>query len=337
MMTKTHSRILVIALSLCATLALAAPAALVVYPKWFKQGFFDLPADLQEARKAGKQGILVFFSMKTCSYCQAILETAFQEQDIVARLRRNYDVIGLEVFSDDEVTDFQGKTHYAKNFAVEAKAAFTPTMIFYGEGGRVQLRLMGYQSPQKMRTVLDYLEGGHDTRLSLRQFMAQGQAATRSADTGSANLNLHRPGGRDKPLLVVFESANCKKCQLLRTMFKADVVQPYLKRLDVVYVNPGDNKGRLTTPAGKTLAARAWADHLGLIHTPAMVFFDQQGKEAVRVDTDILIDKHGKEVQADHKYVLSNLSARLQFVVDGGYRDMPQFQRWRAQQNRKAQ
>jgi thioredoxin-related protein len=156
MLTKIINFLILVTILLWSVLALAASTAHVVYPGWFKESFYDLQSDLQEARVAGKKGIMVFFSTKTCSYCQAIIETAFKEKDIVHRLRKNYDVVGLEVFSDNEVVDPRGKSHWTKDFAVLEKAKFTPTMIFYGDGGTIQLRLVGYQSPEKMRAVLNY-------------------------------------------------------------------------------------------------------------------------------------------------------------------------------------
>ena len=320
-------------------MALAEEKSRVVYPAWFKENLYDLQGDLQEARGAGKKGIMVFFSMQTCSYCLAILEKAFKEKDIVQRLNQSYDVIGLDVFSDNEVVDPRGKSHWTKDFAVVEKAKFTPTLIFYGEGGATQLRLVGYQSPEKMRTVLNYLEGDNYARMSLRQFMGSDKSDARSAEskTVNRNLDLKRREDNDRHLMVVFESDNCSKCQLLREMLKAEVMQPYLLRLDVAFVSSSDAQGRITTPDGKSLNGRAWADELGLIHSPAMVFFYAQGKEVLRVDTDILLNKEGVTIKSDDEKVLDNIRARLQFVADKGYVSLPQFQRWRAQQRNKAQ
>ena len=324
-----------IMIALWSNLALAVPGSLVVYPGWFKETLYDLQGDLQDAREAGKQGIMVFFSAKTCSYCQAIIETSFQQQDIVQRLRKDYDVIGLDVFSDNEVVDPRGKKHWTKDFAVAEKARFTPTLIFYGKDGNILLRLVGYQSPQKMRLVLDYLAGNHYTRTSLRDFIKQGNTPAAAGTEKSDTLNLDRRKIKDKYLLVVFESNDCSKCQLLRTMLKAEVMQPYLRRMDLAFVSSSDSQNHITTPEGKQLSGKLWADQLGLIHTPAMVFFYEQGKEALRVDTDILMDMHGATVKANDKHVLDNIRARLQFVVDKGYMALPQFQRWRAQQRKK--
>jgi thioredoxin-related protein len=327
--------LLLVGLLLCASTAFAAPGVKVVYPDWFKQSLYDLPGDLQDARAAGKRGIALFVSMKTCSYCKAIIETTFQQDDIVKRLRAGYDVIGIEVFSDDEVVDLQGKSHWSKDFAVQEKATFTPTMLFYGTDGKLQLRLVGYQSPVKFRSVLDYLEQGYYTRMTLRDFMQQGKPSSAVPVMQEAAVNLDRRAASDRYLLVIFESADCRKCQQLRTMLKATVLQPYLERLELVFLNSTDDKVPLTTPGGKQQTTKAWANQLGLTYSPAMVFFDERGNEAVRVDTDILIDPYGNDVAADNARILDNIRARLQFVLDKGYLTLPQFQRWRAQQSRQ--
>jgi thioredoxin-related protein len=326
--------LLLLGLLLCVNITVAAPGVTVVYPDWFKQSLFDLPGDMQDARDAGKRGIALFVSMKTCSYCKAMIETTFQQDDIVKRLRAGYDVIGIEVFSDAEVVDLQGKTHWSKDFAVQEKATFTPTMLFYGTDGKLQLRLVGYQSPDKFRSVLDYLEQGQYSRMTLRDFMQQGKPAAAVASAQTAALNLDRRTASDRYLLVIFESADCAKCGQLRTMLKAPVLQPYLRRLQLVFLSSTDDKAPLITPDGKQQTAKTWASQLGLTYSPAMVFFDEQGNEAVRVDTDILIDPYGKDIADDDARILDNIRARLQFVLDKGYVTLPQFQRWRSQQSR---
>lgn len=315
--------------------ALAEKDVTVVYPNWFKNSLYDIPSDLQDAQDTGKSGIMLFFSTRTCSYCKAIIETTFQQEDIVKHLRSNYDVIGLEVLSDIEVVDTRGKSLWAKDFAVQEKARFTPTMIFYDNSGKVQLRLVGYQSPEKFRGVLSYLEGGHYNRMKLSHYLRQEKAALRSTKQKVTHLNIDRRQASDKPLLLVFESGDCSKCQQLRTMLNNPVLQSYTKKLDIVYISSADTQSQIITPTGKKLSGKSWAEQLALIHSPAMVFFNEQGNEVLRVDTDILIDQYGKEVSVDDKNILDNIRARLQFVIEKGYIALPQFQRWRAQQSKK--
>lgn len=325
---------LMLVLLVSASTVFAEKGVKVVYPDWFKTSLFDLPGDLQDARDAGKHGIMLFFSTKTCSYCHAIIATTFQQADIVKRLRASYDVIGLDVFSDAEVVDTTGKSLWTKDFAVQEKARFTPTMIFYDTHGLRQLRLVGYQSPGKFRRVLDYLQGGHYKQVKFSDYLQQHTSPAATVSGKMAALNLDRRRASDRPLLVIFDSGGCKKCLQLRTMLKAPVLQTYVKRLSIVHVSSDDTTSRITTPGGKSQTGKAWASQLGLMHRPAMVFFNEQGKEVLRVDTDILIDADGKDVSDNNANILDNIRARLTFVLEKGYVTLPQFQRWRAQQQK---
>jgi len=327
---------LFVGLLMCVGSAFAISKDKVVYPEWFKDSFYDLTEELEDARKEGKEGIVLFFSMKTCSFCMAIIESTFQQDDIVNQLRANYHVIGLDVFGDTEVVDLNGKFHWMKDFAVQEKAMFTPSMIFYDSSGNMLLRLIGYQSPEKFRGILSYLEGKHYTQMKLSEFLQQGTTAI-PAKKATASLNLQRRSDNSRPLLVVFESEPCSKCQQLRAMLKATVLQSYIQKFDVAYVSSADSISRITTPKGESQSAKAWSDQLGLIHSPAMIFFNEQGHEVLRVDTDILIDKQGKQVPIDDERALENIRARLQFVQEKGYFSMPQFQRWRARQSSQIQ
>lgn len=335
MTISVRKLLILIGLVLWTNTAMALDGVEVIYPDWFKPSFYDLPADLQDARKAGKNGIMVFFSTKTCSYCKAIIEKAFKQEDIVKQLRVNYDVIGLEVLSDTEVVDTTGKTLWAKDFAVQSKAKFTPTMIFYDTNGQVQLRLVGYQSPEKFRGALNYLDGKYYTRMNFRDYLHQQQSESKTSKQIQTTLNLEQLNGTHKPLLVVFEADICAKCSQLRTMLKAPVLENDIQKYNIAYVNSSDSTSVITMPDGKKQNGKAWANQLGLIHSPAMLFFDENGKEVLRVDTDILIDEFGKDVAATNENILANLRGRLNFVLQKGYITLPQYQRWRAQQAKK--
>ena len=312
----------------------AAEGVKVVYPTWFKDSFYDLKVDLQDARDGGKKGIMIFFSMKTCSYCKAIIETTFQQADIVKRLRSNYDVIGLEIFSDSEVVNINGQTFWAKDFAVQEKAKFTPTMIFYDLNGKKQLRLIGYQSPKKFRVVQNFLDSGKYTQMKLSDYMHKRKTTSKDSTKRSTALNFDRRNSSDRPQMVVFESANCTKCQQLRTMLKAPVLQSYTKRISIMYMSDENISSQVTRPDGRKQNGKEWLNQLGLIHSPSMVFFDEKGKEILRIDTDILISEYGKVVSVHDENILDNIRARLQFVLEKGYITLPQFQRWRAQKSR---
>jgi hypothetical protein len=45
----------------------AAAIMHIEYPDWFKDSFLDLPEDIEEAREAGKDGLMILFTTQGCS------------------------------------------------------------------------------------------------------------------------------------------------------------------------------------------------------------------------------------------------------------------------------
>ncbi len=48
----------------------------LVYPDWFKLSLGDLNDDLDEAKQAGKKGIITYFGQKRCAYCEQFFKTS---------------------------------------------------------------------------------------------------------------------------------------------------------------------------------------------------------------------------------------------------------------------
>jgi len=313
------------------------------HPLWFKTSLLDLRSDLAEANRAGKTGILVFFHTPSCTYCKALLRTTFSDPTIVERLRTEFDTVALDVLSTAEVTAPDGRSYWVKDYAVDVKATFTPTLIFFGSHGKPLLRLVGYYPPERFGPVLDYLQEGRYEFQTLRAYLAERQAP-RAAPAGYSGrrdpaflpppyIFDRRLAPGERPLVVVFERDPCAPCERLQRVLRADPsVRELLRRFEAVRLNMDDSETRLITPSGDRISVREWAELLGLLHAPALVYFDERGREVLRVDSDLLIDAHGRPVEdADPEYV-SNVAERFRYVLTKGYREFPQFQQWRLRQ-----
>jgi thioredoxin-related protein len=190
----------------------------VHYPDWFKAGFLDLPADAADAAEAGKQGLFLFFTTQGCSYCHLFIEKSLGDPAIAERLQRHFDALGLEIFSDAELTDFAGDTLPVKDFALAAGVEFAPTLVFVDTNGQPLLKLTGYYAPERFSQVLDYLIGGHQADMTLREYLAAAAAGTtggaawpmtddplfeappyESHDSGRGTRQPHAPADRSHP------------------------------------------------------------------------------------------------------------------------------------------
>ena len=299
------------------------------HPAWFKHSFLDLREDLREARLAGKAGIAVYFGQENCGYCQAFFEINLTKPDIVAYVRKHFDIIPLDIFSDREVTDLTGARLSEKDFSIREQTNFTPSLIFYNTDGAEVLRLRGYYPPYKFRAAIEYAVDRHYEQYSFREYLARADP-TFSFDEGGLNHDelfaeppyiLDRSRfAADKPLVVVFEQGDCHACDVLHTEpMHEEAIRSRLKKYDVVQLGMWSDTPVLT-PDGRKLTAKGWADELGLIYTPTLIFFDEQGKEIVRVDSVVKFHR---------------LKGVLDYVLSKGYLEEPTYLRWAFRQRRE--
>lgn len=297
-------------------------------PDWFSLSFLDLSDSLSEALKEGKKGIIVYFGRKDCAYCKSLLEINWGDPAIVKFTRKNFNVIAIDVRGDRRVTDFNGTVWSEKDFSSLKRTNFTPSLLFYNAKGQLALKLPGYRPKYQFRAALEYVADAHYKREPFRQYLNRAQSAL---SFGSQELNendnfisppynldrrrsAHKKSKQQiKPLVVFFEHPRCHACDILHgdTLSKAEVNQQ-LKQLDVVQLNSMSDIP-VITPAGRRTTAKEWADDLNVTFAPSLIFFNERGKEVLRVESVIRL------------YRLNNV---LTYVIGKKYIDYPTFQAW---------
>lgn len=294
------------------------------YPPWFKLSFLDFPEDLNEAVAAGKQGLMIYFGQKYCAYCKALLEVNFGKEDIVKYTREHFDVLGVDIHGDRAVVDIDGREIDERQLAAQMGIDFTPTIVVYNAAGEEALRLSGYYPPYKFRAALEYVADGYYVNEPFRQYLARA-GIPMTFEAGSLNFAeffmppphvLDRSVMRgQRPLLVIFEQPDCHACDVLHTgPFQDPDIRQRLYRMDVEQLGLWVDTP-VVTPSGQRTTARQWAADLNLFYAPTMLFFDEDGREIVRVDSVVQF------------YRLRNV---LDYVLSRGYEKFPTFQEWRA-------
>lgn len=300
----------------------------VQYPEWFKNSFLDLQEDLEEVIGNDKRALIVYFGQKNCAYCEALMQVNFgKEVDIVEYTKRHFDIVAIDIWGDREVTDLNGNQLKEKEFAVREQANFTPSLIFYDQTGREILQLRGYYTPYKMRAALEYVVDGFYQTETLRDYMARADppAKESEAEMNPEEFFQHPPYILDrshipaqKPLAVFFEQRSCHACDILHTdPLSDDITRLLLEGFDVVQLDMWSETPVLT-PDGEKLTAREWARQLGLFYAPSLLFFDEHGKEIIRISSVVRVYR---------------LRGVLEYVLYKGYLEAPTFQRWREQQS----
>ncbi len=295
---------------------------LVQHPNWFKDSFLDLGEDLAEAKAAGKRGIVLYFGQRRCAYCKMLMDVNFQLSDVVSYTREHFDVIPIDIWSPEELTDLNGEVMTQREFALRFGTNFTPSLIFFDGEGKVALRLRGYYPPYQFRAALEYVAGEHYRREPFAVYMARGDATQRFETTDLYEEDFFSPPPHhldrsrypaERPLVVFFEQGDCHACDVLHTQ---PLRQPTLRRLfeqfDSVQLDMYADTP-VVTPDGRRTTARQWAQDLGIFYAPSILFFDERGQEIIRVDSVVRF------------FRLRNV---LNYVISRGYRSYPNFQRW---------
>ena len=298
-------------------------------PDWFKLSFLELSNDIADLKENGKRGLIVYFGQKDCAYCKAHLEHNWQDPFIVAYTQKYFDVVAIDVRGDRPVADVNGKIYRTeKEFSVANKTNFTPTLVFYDTGGKETLRLSGYHPPYQFSAALEYVAEKYYTSEKLKTYFLR---AASFSEYGNDSLNSNNifsvpPYRLDRslfpsqmPLAVFFEKPRCHACDILHSgpLSNATILHTMTQlesiQLDMLSETP------VQTPDGKMTTAKQWAENLGLYYTPTIIFFDEHGKEIIRIDSVVGF------------YRLNNV---LHYVLSKGYLKEPNFQLWRQKHKR---
>jgi len=316
MLRLLFGSLLLLAAALPARAQVVAPNAIDI-PSWFTESFLDLPRDARDATREGKR-LMLYFGQDGCPYCKALMQTNFSQPAIVAKTRKHFVAIALNIWGDRDVTWTDGKVRREKDFAAFLKVQFTPTLIFLDERGKVVARLNGYYPPHRFEAVLDWVGGRMEDKVALADYLRE-----HARDAASATLHgepffmkppldLRRRQG-SKPLAVVFETPYCSACdELHREGFHRPEVLAELEKFDVARLSLLEDE-KIITPDGMSMPASEFARLLKITYTPSIVFFDSYGREVFRIDAYL---------RPFH------LAGSFDYVSSGAYLKQPSFQRF---------
>ncbi|MDA8260485.1 MAG: thioredoxin fold domain-containing protein [Betaproteobacteria bacterium] len=294
-------------------------AKATVYPVWFKDSFLHLKEDIDEARKNGKRVILMF-TQDGCPYCSALVERNLSQREIEATMRKNFDVIAVNLWGDKELVGLDGRTYTEKSYSAAQKIQFTPSLLFFDESGKILLRLNGYVPPARLQAALDWVGGRNENKVAFRDFVAAREVPKQASgemirqDFFLKNAtDLRRHGKGAKPLAVFFEQKDCPDCEVLHRRVLADPeTRAVIAKFDNVQFDMW-SRNQITTPDGKRMPVRDWVRQLGVNYAPGIVLFDADGKELIRWESSFRV---------------FHTLGMFDYVESKAYRKEPSFQRF---------
>lgn len=114
---------------------------------FFDASFGDFSEELEKAREQGKQGVMIFFEMDDCPFCQWMKSNVLDQKNVQEYYKKNFLIFTVDVEGDVEITDFQGKSMSEKDFAFkENRVRATPVIAFFDLQGKRVMRFTGRTS-----------------------------------------------------------------------------------------------------------------------------------------------------------------------------------------------
>ncbi len=126
------------------------------YQPWIKVSFLDLKEDTEEAKAKGK-GLGIIFEQPGCGSCKKLHEVNFAKPKLVKYITDNFDVLQINLYGDNEVTDFNGKVVSESKFAESMRVNFTPTTLFLDANGKELFRMPGFFREKFYKNGYEYV------------------------------------------------------------------------------------------------------------------------------------------------------------------------------------
>ena len=287
------------------------------YPSWFKESFLEFEADIAEAKASGKR-LMVVFHQDGCPYCNELVEKNLSQKDIEETIKKNFDVVAMNIWGDREVISVGGQQYTEKTFAESLKVQFTPTILFFDEQGKVVLRLNGYLPPRNFKVALDWVATHGEKTIAYREYVAKNLPAGGSGGLHSQDFFQSPPLDLSKnitkqPLAVFFEQSDCPNCNTLHKKVLIDTdTRKVIKNFTNVQLDMWSDTS-IVTPTGEKTTARAWANKLNIKYAPTIVLFNKEGNEIIR---------------SEAVFKVFHVQGIFAYVLTGSYREQPNFQRY---------
>lgn len=99
---------------------------------WFLLSFKDIGEDIEESAAQGKR-LAIVFEQTGCIYCRKMHETILTDPEVSEYIRTHYNVVQVNIFGAEEVTDLDGEVLSEKSAAAKWGVMFTPTVLFMPE------------------------------------------------------------------------------------------------------------------------------------------------------------------------------------------------------------
>lgn len=134
---------LLLALGLALFFGAAVAETRDVNQHFFDQKLGDFHAELDGAKKEGKQGVLLMFELDDCPFCHRMKQTILNQSEVQDYYRKHFLIFSVDIKGDNPMVDFKGRQTTEKAYAAEQRVRATPVFAFYDLNGKPITRFTG--------------------------------------------------------------------------------------------------------------------------------------------------------------------------------------------------
>ncbi len=293
-------------------------------PKWFKESFLDISEDVNEANSKNKH-LMLFVDLNGCPYCTKMLKESFITKNQTSDFAKDkFDVVNLNVQGSRELI-WQGKSISEKEFAINLRIQYSPTILFLDKDKNVVLKLNGYRTPESFKTILEYIDGKHYKTKTLSEYLEiVKNKSLKFKTTNKTTKKMEDLSKISSPLAIIFEEEESKSSkEFNQILLKNKDVQKELNKFTVVRFDANSNEEFIGVDGVKT-TPKAFTKSINLDYRPGILLYND--KKIISTVDALLYSFHFKELlryvsQKEYKYFntyLDYLAVRQKELTDAG-------------------
>ena len=264
-------------------------------PSWFKESFLEINEDIEEAKENDKH-FMMFMDLEGCPYCTKMLKESFFEKNKTSDfIKKNFDVIEINVKGSREIVWDKETTLTEKELAEKLKTQYSPTILFFNYSKEVVVRVNGYRNKSDFKNILEYVQGKHYEKLSLTEYIIKVQDKNLyTLKDNKIFKNIKDLSKIATPLAIIFEDGACTQCDYFHNkLLKDKLVLEELQKFTVVRLDANSDEEIIDVEGNKT-TAKQLALKINLDYRPGILLYDNK-KSILTVDA-LLYPFHFKEV-----------------------------------------
>ncbi|MDH5601616.1 MAG: thioredoxin fold domain-containing protein [Gammaproteobacteria bacterium] len=117
--------------------------------------------------------LIVLFEQKKCYSCDELHNDIFRRKETIEQINR-FNIVRLDMWSNEKLVDIQGKTISAKTLAKTFKINHSPSFIFFDNKGSEVFRIDAYLKSFHTQSVMDYVaSGAYKTQSNFQRFIGE--------------------------------------------------------------------------------------------------------------------------------------------------------------------